>query len=178
MDLARLSSRHSLASTAVLTRIEVMRTYLFAAVVAALSTDVAAQDDNAITDMISNLSCAFPQGTSHHSCILQRHRSDPCGCSMAAQSGHPPGSAREVLVAKREALNMKNKNLYAGVAAGFVSGKVVKSFAYSLVPVAAIEAAMVILPSEILMTRRESDRHDRGARQFVEAEERGVRGRS
>ena len=33
---------------------------------------------------------------------------------------------------------MKNKNLYAGVAAGFVSGKVVKSFAYSLVPVAAI----------------------------------------
>ena len=31
-----------------------MRTYLFAAVVAALGTNVAAQDDNAITDMISN----------------------------------------------------------------------------------------------------------------------------
>ena len=37
-----------------------MRTYLFAAVVAALSTNVAAQDDNAITDMISNpILCGF-----------------------------------------------------------------------------------------------------------------------
>ena len=39
-----------------------MRTYLFAAVVAALSTNVAAQDDNAITDMISNpILCGFAE---------------------------------------------------------------------------------------------------------------------
>ena len=44
---------------------------------------------------------------------------------------------------------MKNKNLYAGVAAGFVSGKVVKSFAYSLVPVAAIGYVVMHAP-EIL----------------------------
>jgi len=50
---------------------------------------------------------------------------------------------------RREALNMKNKNLYAGVAAGFVSGKVVKSFAYSLVPVAAIGYVVMHAP-EIL----------------------------
>ena len=54
MDLARPPAATALASTAVLTRIETMRTYLFAAVVAALGTNVAAQDDNAITDMISN----------------------------------------------------------------------------------------------------------------------------
>ena len=41
---------------------------------------------------------------------------------------------------------MKNKNLYAGVAAGFVSGKVVKSFAYSLVPVAAIGYVVMHAP--------------------------------
>ena len=50
---------------------------------------------------------------------------------------------------RREALNMKNKNLYAGVAAGFVSGKVVKSFALSLVPVAAIGYCVMHAP-EIL----------------------------
>ena len=44
---------------------------------------------------------------------------------------------------------MKNKNLYAGVAAGFVSGKVVKSFAYSLVPVAAVGYVIMHAP-EIL----------------------------
>jgi len=47
---------------------------------------------------------------------------------------------------RREALNMKNKNLYAGVAAGFVSGKVVKSFALSLVPVAAIGYCVMHAP--------------------------------
>mmetsp|Transcript_21487 Transcript_21487/g.60598 ORF Transcript_21487/g.60598 Transcript_21487/m.60598 type:complete len:163 (-) Transcript_21487:120-608(-) len=83
-----------------------MRTYLFAALVGLCANGAAAQDDNAITDMISNP-------------IL------------------------------REALNMKNKNLYAGVAAGFVSGKVVKSFAYSLVPVAAIGYVVMHAP-EIL----------------------------
>ena len=41
---------------------------------------------------------------------------------------------------------MKNKNLYAGVAAGFVSGKVVKSFALSLVPVAAIGYCVMHAP--------------------------------
>ena len=44
---------------------------------------------------------------------------------------------------------MKNKNLYAGVAAGFVSGKVVKSFALSLVPVAALGYCVMHAP-EIL----------------------------
>ena len=37
-----------------------MRTLLFAAVVAALGTNVAAQDDNAISDMLSNpILCGF-----------------------------------------------------------------------------------------------------------------------
>ena len=58
---------------------------------------------------------------------------------------------------------MKNKNLYAGVAASFVSGKVVKSLALSLVPVAAIgycvmHARLRFWPSSASMPCR----HDRG----------------
>ena len=53
MDLARLRQPAQLDSS--LASLETMRTHLFAALVAALSTNVAvAQDDNAITDMISN----------------------------------------------------------------------------------------------------------------------------
>ena len=72
-----------------------MRTHLFAALVAALGTNVAvAQDDNAISNLISNPILWVSQRTSHHSCVLHRHRSDPCGCSMARVIGRPPGAAR------------------------------------------------------------------------------------
>ena len=54
IDLAWLRRRQH-SSIARARDIETMRTHLFAALVAALSTNVAvAQDDNAITDMISN----------------------------------------------------------------------------------------------------------------------------
>ena len=81
--------------------------------------------------------------------------------NRSSAGGRPPTPARLATSAtvvantrsaphrRREALNMKNKNLYAGVAAGFVSGKVVKSFAYSLVPVAAIGYVVMHAP-EIL----------------------------
>jgi hypothetical protein len=52
MDLARLRQPAQLDSS--LASLETMRTHLFAALVAALGRNVAAQDDNAITDMISN----------------------------------------------------------------------------------------------------------------------------
>lgn len=41
---------------------------------------------------------------------------------------------------------MNNKNLYAGVAAGFVGGKVVKRFALGLVPVAALGYVVMHAP--------------------------------
>ena len=54
MDLARLSAKPAQLDSS-LASLETMRTHLFAALVAALSTNVAvAQDDNAIMDMISN----------------------------------------------------------------------------------------------------------------------------
>ena len=132
-----------------------MRTYLFAAVVAALSTNVAAQDDNAITDMISNpilcVSAAHESSFMRFTTPSERPlwlldgaresvvRRGPPSTRARWPIRHAPRAARrEVTRRRREVLNMKNKNLYAGVAAGFVSGKVVKSFAYSLVPVAAI----------------------------------------
>ena len=68
---------------------------------------------------------------------------------------------------------MKNKNLYAGVAAGFVSGKVVKSFAYSLVPVAAIGYVVMHAP-EILAKlgfEKYSVMIEEQHAKFVEAEE-------
>ena len=74
---------------------------------------------------------------------------------------------------RREALNMKNKNLYAGVAAGFVSGKVVKSFAYSLVPVAAIGYVVMHAP-EILAKlgfEKYATMIEEQHAKFVEAEE-------
>ena len=54
MDLASLSAVAKFADARESPVLERMRTHLFAALVAALSTNVAAQDDNAITDMISN----------------------------------------------------------------------------------------------------------------------------
>ena len=68
---------------------------------------------------------------------------------------------------------MKNKNLYAGVAAGFGSGKVVKSFAYSLVPVAAIGYVVMHAP-EILAKlgfEKYSVMIEEQHAKFVEAEE-------
>ena len=68
---------------------------------------------------------------------------------------------------------MKNKNLYAGVAAGFVSGKVVKSFAYSLVPVAAIGYVVMHAP-EILAKlgfEKYATMIEEQHAKFVEAEE-------
>ena len=128
-----------------------MRTYLFAAVVAALSTNVAAQDDNAITDMISNpilcVSAAHESSFMHFTTPSER----PLWLLDGARESvvrRGPRAARSIR-RRREALNMKNKNLYAGVAAGFVSGKVVKSFAYSLVPVAAVGYCLMHAP-EIL----------------------------
>ena len=144
-----------------------MRTYLFAAVVAALSTNVAAQDDNAITDMISNpilcVSAAHESSFMHFTTPSERplwlldgaRESVVRRASVGALSscaGRHRGcqhKSRSASRRRREALNMKNKNLYAGVAAGFVSGKVVKSFAYSLVPVAAIGYVVMHAP-EIL----------------------------
>ena len=55
MDLARLPSHRQHSSIARARGLETMRTHLFAALVAALSTNVAeAQDDNAISNLISN----------------------------------------------------------------------------------------------------------------------------
>ena len=72
---------------------------------------------------------------------------------------------------------MKNKNLYAGVAAGFVSGKVVKSFAYSLVPVAAIGYVVMHAPEILAKARlREVLGDDRGAAREVRRSGREVRG--
>ena len=52
-----------------------MRTLLFAAVAALGTTNFAvAQDDNAITDMISNPILWVSQRTSYHLCATQRHR--------------------------------------------------------------------------------------------------------
>ena len=135
-----------------------MRTYLFAALVGLCANGAAAQDDNAISNLISNpILCV---SAAHESSFMRN--ATP---SMARAVGRPPRavrrrrapraarrtpSKREVRTRRRrEALNMKNKNLYAGVAAGFVSGKVVKSFAYSLVPVAAIGYVVMHAP-EIL----------------------------
>ena len=55
---------------------------------------------------------------------------------------------------------MKNKNLYAGVAAGFVSGKVVKSFALSLVPVAAIGYCVMHAPEILAHSRYIAEKFD------------------
>ena len=68
---------------------------------------------------------------------------------------------------------MKNKNLYAGVAAGFVSGKVVKSFALSLVPVAAIGYCVMHAPDILakLGFEKYSVMIEEQHAKFVEAEE-------
>ena len=152
-----------------------MRTLLFAALVGLCANGAAAQDDNAITDMISNpILCV---SAAHESSFMRftTPSERPLWLLDGARESvvrRGPRAARS-LRRRREALNMKNKNLYAGVAAGFVSGKVVKSFALSLVPVAAIGYCVMHAP-EILAKlgfEKYSVMIEEQHAKFVEAEE-------